>query len=742
MGKQDPNEPYSGSAVQVVNPWTSQVNNDFDCDEFKFKVKKEEIITDPNLSLGELQPILADILAGDSVAMERPEFKCLNFDLIKKALDWLVSTDSLTDTTKKDLVLNPWRLNFKERPPTPEEFLTEKYVGSLAESIYPHIKKWFIEMLDPTKPFRDTILCSYIGSGKSYITNLLNLYIATHYAMMYSPHRFFGLSPATVFVLSFGSFSQKKASEIYVEPLQQVLESCSFFEKVRTHEALHKKDLEMSETGIVDKVYYTNATPTSALQFSNNLNVKTISSANQIIGMTLLSFALTELSFFYENGWTDEKIMRLFTKGKQRISSRLHGNYYGRSILDSSPGSLENEIDRYIWQDAPKSKLNYIAKGARWDIVKDEYPTAYDADGNKRVKDWTVMFPLFTGSSGKPPSVVNTQMELDLIDEADVIWVPRRSVHGEDLLEQAEQNPLEFMRDFGGLPVGVQERIFYDKTVLDNIFDNNMKNIDVVLTADYLSEPEHLIWNQVKHILFNKIVDTYQYHYKPDLIRAIGIDQAYAEDLCSIAMGHVERDPNKIDPETGEPVTVYVVDFTLNLHRGQAGQLNLDAIKFFIVDLIQLGQLRIGAVAFDQFQSVSAQQYLKRASIQVEYVSVDKTTTPYLTMIDLIFKNRVYSGKNTILLNNLKSLQMVKRKTGKGSFKVDHTMGEVPLTGHDAGKNAKDTSDSVCSMITLLTAYPTKFVPMSLWSSKIIERTYDSVKSNLFDTLNLRGFNV
>jgi hypothetical protein len=289
-------------------------------------------------------------------------------------------------------------------------------------------------------------------------------------------------SVSTQYVLVFGSFSQKKGSEIYTEPMVNMLEELPFFERVRSHHILNDIDKETSKSSTIEKVYWTTATPTSILQFSNKLNVKLFSSANDIIGATILAGAITELSFFYENGWTDEKIMRLYSKLKQRISSRLHGNYYGRTVIDSSPGSLENAIDKFIWEDAPKSKTNFIASGSRWKYLPGDYPEFFD-DKGEEIHSFDIAFPLFKGGNGKIPQVLENDNELSLFDPIDIVWCPKRNKFGENVLEQALENPLEFMRDFGGIPAGMQERIFYDQSILDGIFENNLKNFKPVNVA-------------------------------------------------------------------------------------------------------------------------------------------------------------------------------------------------------------------------------------------------------------------
>lgn len=144
--------------------------------------------------LNNLEYILKDVLTGDPSAQMRPEYQGLNINQIKVALEYILSNSNLSDKEKNDLLTNSWRVNYRSRPPTPEEFLTEKYLGPVAPTIYPHIRKAFIEFLDPTKPYRTCVLYPHIGWGKSYLAVLVNIYIGLHLSLMKDPWKFFGLS--------------------------------------------------------------------------------------------------------------------------------------------------------------------------------------------------------------------------------------------------------------------------------------------------------------------------------------------------------------------------------------------------------------------------------------------------------------------------------------------------------------------------------------------------------------------
>jgi hypothetical protein len=628
--------------------------------------------------------------------------------------------------------------------------------------------------MDPMKAYRTGCFYWSIGSGKSFLTVLTNLFISLHLALMYAPYKFFGGSPASVYVQTMASYSQKKSSELLIEPFLQVLETSEFFQKVRSHEILNKLDIELKHSDKLEHIYWSTATPSSVLQMSNKINYKLISSAMGLLGQSIVCGSCSEIAFLKsEGGWSDEKIMTFFSKLRQRISSRLRGNYYGRTILDTSPNSvIDSPIDDWIVNEATKNpKENFVLQGSRWKVFKNEFKNFYTITENLNPKDvspitsntenivktsdeiwtakyhdWSVAFPIYLGGNGIPPLIIENEAQLQPFEENDIIWCPRVSDIGESYLDKAQENVIEFLKDMAGRPTSAVDRIFYDHRIIEKIFDNNLKNMYTHITADAMDEPEHLIWDQIKDLLFYKISNRYFYHYEPDIKRTISVDQSYAQDLTCIACSHVERDPTRIDPETNDSMKVFVTDFTVNLVPVRGQQINLDAIRYFIMDLIQLGNLIIGAVSFDNFQSIPTQQALKRFGLTVDYVTVDKINDPYLTFCSLINQNRYFCGKNLHFKNNLKSLQWVKRNKKTGTLKVDHTKGEIITEGNTDwqtglfGKNSKDCSDATCASVYLLNLYPEKFVPYKIWDKNIIERSYQTVQnetSKMLDKLGL-----
>lgn len=758
------------------NPYSIEVKN-FDTDKTKWEIQKGIIEPSKELplpnELGELKYILEDILAGDSSQFDNEIIKNLNIDNIMAAIEWLAREDNLSETFKDNLLADGWRLNFKAKPPTPAEFLTEKYIGNQAESTYDWAKDVFIDFMDPLKPYRTLVLTQHIGSGKSTLSTLIQLFISTHYAMMWHPWKYFNLAPSSVFTQCLGAWNQKKASELLLEPFVQILEQSPYFKRVRSHIDL----VDAAGDDLAERLCWTTSTPTSCLAFQNNVNYKIINGPGSILGQNIISAVISEMTMFTENGWTNEKIFTFFTKLRKRIDSRMKGNYYGRMIIDSQPNSLESIIDDWIWNEAPKSSENYIVSGSRWKFFPQEFPYAWKqnrenwksmSDGNmsvtkdaiKKALDQDCMkkdfnkkqtFPIFKGTNGQPPKVVESESELTMYESTDIVWAPTTQVTSngnKSMLDAALESPIEFLRDQCGIPSGTPDRIFYNKQTVDDCFENNLRNMFGHITAPAEEEPEHLIWNQIKDKFFNKIIDKYYFYYEPGIPRVVSVDQSYAGDVTSIAMTHVERDSERKDDITGEPVKVFVTDFIITIIP-KGGIINLDAIKCFIWDLISLGNLKIKHVSYDGFQSQPSIQFLKRKGVEVDYISVDKTNEPYLNFIDYVQHKRWFAGKCIYMKNNMLSLHFEKRKQGKGTTKVDHFSGEIYTDGNGdwntdmRGTNAKDAADAVTGTIELINRYENEFIPYIVWKPMALnDRSYETMKTKQDEFMEKMGFSI
>ena len=681
-----------------------------------------ELAANPK-QLNEAVDLYKDLAYGDPYALKRFEGMDLDMKAIKLAVDFLTKNESLSDQEKAFFLGSTWRINFREKPPTPEEFMSEKYLGATYPTVYKYVENVFLEFLDPTSKKRDLILYPAIGWGKSMLSTMITLYITTACSLMRDPYKYFGLSPATVLCQMLVSYSLKKSRELLVRPFENIMESSPFFQKVQRKDAMKVLRDEFEHREHVDCLYYTTADPDSEFLFDSGITIKTTSNPQGLLGLSVISAVMSELAFFVDAGKTPEFIMRIYNDAKQRVFSRMKGNYYGRTILDTSPNALTNPVDDYVINEAPKNPKNMIIDGSIWKWRPYEVPDGWEHSYGEQLEHGEY-FQVYTGGKGQPAKILDPDDPIltnPQIDKTKIIKVPNsfRQAFTDDLGKS--------LKDNAGIPTGVADSIITDFSIIEDMFSNEMRNLYTYIYAPATDSPTHLIWDQVKDMFFRNIAGTYEFYYLPHIARCISIDQSEATDVTSIAMAHVER-----DMDTGD--LIYMIDFTVTIVPTPA-RINLEAIACFVRDLQTEGHINIAAVSYDNFQSAPSIQGLKRDNFNVVKLSVDKTTGPYLNLISTMNQRRIHAGKNIFLKNNLKSLHLTHRgKTNK--LVIDHdasnpqvTTGDEPWHNSFIGYYGKDCSDSVAAVVELCTQeFPIAQVnyeggPKSLQSRNMTEKS-------------------
>jgi len=676
--------------------------------------------------LNELSDIMTDVIMGDNEAAEHPTFVEKlkgNSDRVQVALKYLLNNPELNEVQKSYLIQNSWKILYTSKPPTPEEFLTDKYLGRAILSTYPRVKDSFKLFFRSDSEYRDLILYPCIGWGKSYLSTLITLYIATHLALMRDSKEYFGLSPASIIAQGFISYSIEKTSELLLEPFLNILAQSPYFERVRTADKMRKLDFDWkNQKGIKgdNKIYWTTAAPSSALSFSNGANVKIVTNPSKLLGINFIQIVLSEISFFLDAGKSPDYVMRMYNDAKGRIESRLRGNYWGRTILDSSPNDIESPIDNYILTEAHKNPKNLIIKGAEYDWRPEDYQ-----EPDKR-------FPIYKGGKGRPPQIVPDH-EVGNYSPTDIEWAPveKKQYYIDDLLKS--------LKDISGIPSGQKSRFITDHRLIDNIFMTEFRSIEGHIFASVKEDPAHCIWDSIKDIFFNYNIGKYSFYYKPHIPRVLSVDPALTGDNASLAVSHYELCPIKKE-------NIVVVDMLIVISP-LGGRISLDAIKYFIKDLIEIGGIHLEAVSFDNFQSESMIQYLTSIGIETKKLSVDRDITPYINLLSLITTGRLKAGRNLYFKNELKTLEYSKRPR-TGTVKVDHSSG--PTLSYEGGEkawevdkcgmNQKDASDSVCASVELLKqCFP--YGATEVWNPdriNISDKQKDDDLNNTLKSLGLR----
>lgn len=158
----------------------------------------------------------------------------------------------------------------------------------------------------------------------------------------------------------------------------------------------------------------------------------------------------------------------------------------------------------------------------------------------------------------------------------------------------------------------------------------------------------------------------------PDEVLYVHVDLGLMRDACGIAAAYADNRKKRINLVFSKRITP----------ADHGGEIDFEEVREFIVNLRDMHGWRIGCVTFDGWQSVDSRQILRKAGISTSELSVDRNTTAYDTLKELIYTERLDYYLDEVLRRELCQLELVKGK------KVDH-----PPHG------SKDVADAVAGAV-------------------------------------------
>ena len=179
---------------------------------------------------------------------------------------------------------------------------------------------------------------------------------------------------------------------------------------------------------------------------------------------------------------------------------------------------------------------------------------------------------------------------------------------------------------------------------------------------------------------------------------------------------------------------MYIYDFAFGIIGKDTG-INLEALTYFILDLIEIGDVWVHGVYGDSFQSQTLIQVLKRHNVLAVKQSVDKIIEPYQTFFTYMINEQIKSGKNIYFKNNLDSLITTKRK---GKQVIGHSMGKTEnmYTGNwkssKCGINGKDVSDGGCH--AFWGAVNSEIIPTTIYEDENLKFSPEEDKQPLIES--------
>lgn len=605
---------------------------------------------------------------------------------INSALNILLHNDNLSETKKAEFLNESWKINYKFKVPSPAEFLTEKWIGPQAKDLYPHARRTFIDYFNPFVNKNKLILYCCTGWGKTTILDIIKAYRAVKTVALRNFKQFLKLSEATRITDVSVSFTKSTCYDLIIKPLVTILDTSPMFERVK-----FERDMNNPEYTSSGKILFCNTNKGNSMIRISDVYFDVACDPMDLIGRNIISFSATELTFLSEK-MPEEKVMKLLEEGITRVYNRFgYNNPNTTIVIDSSPNSLENKVDQWIGQHKDDKDVYYV-NHKKWEAQPWIFPI-WEKDNSK-------VFPMFVGSASKPPQVIKEE-ERKNYDVTDIIDFPI------DIRDLAEENASKILRDFGATPTASSDQKLIQNTdTIDRIFVPNLRNFYSYIYTSAMDNPEGLLWEVLKKefFIYTGRGNLYQFYRNPLAERFISVDLAKKHDMACMACSHLESNIK------GEKI--YVVDFALAVMARKGDEINMDAFKFAIADIVKYGGMKVSHASYDGFQSDTTIQYLNRIGVDTERLSVDLNMEYYLSMVAYMQQNRFKIGKNLIFKNNLKSLIRTTTRDGKGDKpKIDHVKGEwVDLENLDweqskMGYYGKDLSDAICASVGLCDLY-------------------------------------
>ena len=668
--------------------------------------------------------LIVDVIAGDETTANREDFKILEKSELYTSINAIINNPLLTSESKTYILNNTWRVIYKQKPPKDiSDFLTSTWLGSVSDNIYPHVREELIEFFDPTKAYRKHFMASCIGAGKSFQTSISILYILTNLAIMRNPKKVFRVNTASSIVAVLGSFTQDKATQLLLGPLYNIVKSSPKFRNVRMSERISPTQDDEYKSGS-NKIVWTSASRLKGkMELSNDLHVLLVSDFSNLLGLSIICGALSELSWFLERGISPDAIERFRTDLESRIYSRFDNNYWARSIIDSSPyDSEKSPIDKYIFSGlAAQDPQNYITNTRQWDLFSDKYPIW------EKTKE---TFPVFKGTSGKPPKLL-TLNEIGEYRSDDIVDVPI------DIKKFFTETTLvKSLKDFAAVPAGSEDKLITDFKLIDNMFYKHLPNEYDAIEAPADKDPKRQIWNQIYRKYF---IETspghFEFHKAPNEKRYLAVDLSETKDITSIGCYHPELDSR------GE--TVVVQDFNIPIKAGKV-RISIEASGEFILDLAKIGNIKFAAISFDGYQSSAMKTKIERElEMKITRSKADLDKNVYYTMVSWMQNKKIKCGYSIFLKNNLKSIQEITKDSG--NKKIDHSKGALVneiVHGVDwqtdlRGQNAKDLSDTLSQCVYML-ASTYKGIPRYQWKEVVHTQSTEQKKVELLDNIKTK----
>ena len=436
--------------------------------------------------------------------------------------------------------------------------------------------------------------------------------------------------------------------------------------------------------GIIDQIpYFQDKFPRdlnidSELRFPNNISVMFGTGEGDMIGNNVLSTIIDEANFKGDATGDDgslSEMQKMHSAVLTRQASRFtnDGVNYGLNIVISS-ATTSNSYTEKLFRDAATNPRIKAVNFRTWDVKpwKHKKERFYVFCGNEKYD------PFVMDSHEKIESQLNIKTDHTKSLRDTVMELPqdlRRLVDAVpvDLQEHYYRDIFKSLRDFSGVSVYAQGKLFQDKHVFDLCIDRSL--VQLFSRNEFVIETNNdSPTNRIQYYLEREFQD-------PDKPRFLHIDLGLTNDAAGIACCYKSGETIA----DGVRTPVYTFDFSLRIVPPPLPRkISIARINEFVMYLTR--KVQIGMLSMDNFQSQSSLQFFEENKVPCRYQSVDRTDKAYLFFVECMYRQIV---KFPLDFAEAIKHELFDLDWNRDKHKVDH-----PSGGTAAG-HTKDRMDAV-----------------------------------------------
>lgn len=572
-----------------------------------------------------------------------------------------------------DLLKNLWLADYKEIPVSPREFFnSEYYFGDSAGKLYPKWLDELEEVLDPQNKIYEWCITGAIGTGKTTIACASLLYKLYWLLCLKTPHEFFNLMAVQPISFILFSIYKYKAHDVVFEKFRNMINSSPYFRnaiKGRFRRNIYDYYQKREEAEI---------------KLPSSIRVIVGARGEHALSEDIMGGILDEVNFRPIGVSSDFKYLNSALGIYEAVSRRMKSRFKSAMIfpgllcLVSSKKSETDFLEEYIKKVGNDSNVK-ISSYSLWDVK----------DGYSKKK-----FYVLLGGSAEMSRIVPENEAKRLAETgANLISIP------EDFKKDFETDIVSALRDVAGVAVTSYKHYLRDTDILEDVMDVeradivNGYNIGTMFRTKIVKIGLKSTKEIKDYINWDKLVlgGAPKFYRKAE--RVISVDLSKSGDATGISMGCISRVDCKNEEINGKRVRIKLpfiwIDFNIRIKNFEKDEIDFDKIVMFIRLLRDIYGFKIRCVTYDGFQSVHSLQSLAKAGFNVKTYSIDRSSSPYDELYELMRSKRISIPANDFLVWELKNLVALEKPNGM--VKYDHT-----------AVSSKDVADSlagVCGML-------------------------------------------